>query len=154
MNNQELPQLLLDHVLRDNYKPVKPRVIAKQLKLAAEDLPALKKAIKRLVRQGRLKYGPKHLVLRVEEPKPPTNTSRKRVSTADDTDHETAGLRETKRTKRPKQSKRADEVVGRFSRAAAGFGFVAVTPDFEKQRRRARRRHLYSASPYAGRRFR
>ena len=133
MNNQELPQLLLDHVLRDNYKPVKPRVIAKQLKLAAEDLPALKKAIKRLVRQGRLKYGPKHLVLRVEEPKPPTNTSRKRVPTAHDTDHETAGPRETKRTKRPKQSKRADEVVGRFSRAAAGFGFVAVTPDFEKQ---------------------
>ena len=66
---ENLPQTILNHVNRENYKPVKPRVICKQLKLTQDDFPQLRKAIKKLVRSGKLKYGPKHLIMSVA-PKP------------------------------------------------------------------------------------
>lgn len=93
-NNSALQQRVLDHVNDENYKPVKPRVIAKQLKLSDDQLRDLKRVIKRLVKRGQLAYGPKHLVLKSATGKP-----------------------------------RNDEVMGRFSRASGGYGFVTVTPD-------------------------
>ncbi|MGI9519588.1 MAG: ribonuclease R [Pirellulaceae bacterium] len=104
MPTQDLPQRVLDHVNRDEYKPVKPRTIAKQLKLPEDDLRELKTVIKRLVKKGQLRYGPRHLVLKANE-KPAKKKG--------------AARRKTKH----------NEVVGRFSRAAGGFGFVAVAPD-------------------------
>ena len=52
MNLVDLEQLVLRHVHRANYRPVKPRVLAKQLMLPKDQHADLKKAIKRLV-QGR-----------------------------------------------------------------------------------------------------
>ncbi len=106
MPTQEMPQRVLDHVNRDEYKPVKPRTIAKQLNLPEDDLRELKKVIKRLVKNGQLRYGPKHLVMKASE-KP------------------------AKRRTGPRDSARHNEIIGRFSRAAGGYGFVAVAPDLE-----------------------
>ena len=50
---RKLEPLVLAHLSRPNYQPVKPRVIAKQLKLAGEQYKALRIAIKRLVPQGK-----------------------------------------------------------------------------------------------------
>ena len=44
------------------YQPVKPRVIAKQLKLPSEQHKALKLAIRRLAKAGKVNYGAGHLV--------------------------------------------------------------------------------------------
>src|SRR5437762_10433506 len=59
---RKLEPLVLAHISRPNYQPVKPRVIAKQLKLPSEQHKALKLCIKRLVQQGKLSYGSEHLV--------------------------------------------------------------------------------------------
>jgi ribonuclease R len=56
-------------VLRDGYQPVKPRVIAKKLNIPDEQLSDFKRALKRLVKQGKLTYGAKHFV------RPPAGTT-------------------------------------------------------------------------------
>src|SRR5215475_12924944 len=68
---RKLEPIVLAHVLRPNYQPVKPRVIAKQLNLPSEQHKALKLAIKRLAKAGKVVYGAGHLV---RAPKP-TNKS-------------------------------------------------------------------------------
>lgn len=59
---RKLEPLVLAHVLAKNYQPVKPKVIAKQMKLRSDQLPALKLAIRRLVKAGKLAYGSSHMV--------------------------------------------------------------------------------------------
>ncbi len=61
-----LQRKVLRLVGSDHYKPSKPRSIAKQLKLGDDEERPLKKAIKALVKQGRLAWGPKHLVVKAE----------------------------------------------------------------------------------------
>src|SRR5437879_11115935 len=59
---RKLEPIVLAHVLGPKYQPVKPRVIAKQLKLPSEQHKALKLAIKRLAKAGKVLYGAGHLV--------------------------------------------------------------------------------------------
>ena len=59
---RKLEPTVLAHVLAANYQPVKPRVIAKQLRLPTEHHRALKLAIRRLVKAGKLVYGAGHIV--------------------------------------------------------------------------------------------
>src|SRR6476659_5847639 len=59
---RKLEPIVLAHVLGPKYQPVKPRVIAKRLKLPSEQHKALKLAIKRLAKAGKLTYGAGHLV--------------------------------------------------------------------------------------------
>src|SRR5438105_2986503 len=65
---RKLEPVVLAHVLGPRYQPVKPRVIAKQLDLPSEQHKALKLAIRRLAKSGKLLYGDGHLV------KPPKRT--------------------------------------------------------------------------------
>lgn len=62
MNESDLERRLLEYVSDTNYQPVKPRIIAKKLKLSDEETRELKKTIKRLVKRGNLNWGSKHLV--------------------------------------------------------------------------------------------
>src|SRR5262245_34297688 len=59
---RKLEPVILAHVLGPNYQPVKPRVIARQLKLPSEQHKALKLAIRRLAKAGKISYGAGHLV--------------------------------------------------------------------------------------------
>jgi ribonuclease R len=61
-NNMDLEKLVYEHVNAPNYRPAKPRAIARQLQLPEEQHRELKKAIKRLVKQGQLTYASNHLV--------------------------------------------------------------------------------------------
>jgi ribonuclease R len=63
MTELPLQQRLLDHVHRPDYQPVKPSVIARQLDLDADDRQLLKRLIKRLIKQGKISFGPGHLVV-------------------------------------------------------------------------------------------
>lgn len=94
MDKQELAQRVLELVGRPDYKPVKPRGIAKQLGVDEDDTRDLKRAIKRLVKLGQLSYGANHLVGPPGAAKPSSGGG--------------AGYR----------------VTGVFRRAEAGFGFV------------------------------
>src|SRR5262245_9289034 len=59
---RKLEPIVLAHVLAPKYQPVKPRVIAKQLRLSSEQHKALKLAIRRLAKAGKVSYGAGHLV--------------------------------------------------------------------------------------------
>jgi ribonuclease R len=59
---EALTDAILELVRRPDYRPMKPRMIARRLQVPRDDVPVVKKLIKRLVRQGVLAYGDKHLV--------------------------------------------------------------------------------------------
>ncbi|MDB4458498.1 ribonuclease R [bacterium] len=99
---KQVEKLILELVLSDNYQPLKPKAIAKKLKLLDEERE-VKRTIKRLIKKGRLAYGPKHLVIRGKQ-KP-----------------QAANNRSTKTEAREK------EITGRFRKNSGGFGFV--TPE-------------------------
>ena len=54
---KQVEKLILELVLSDNYQPLKPKAIAKKLKLLDEERE-VKRTIKRLIKKGRLAYGP------------------------------------------------------------------------------------------------
>jgi len=71
---EDLESLLLGFVTRPGYQPIKPRTIAKKLGLAKDRVPELRRTVKRLVRQGKIAYGSKHLVKAVSgAPSAPKN---------------------------------------------------------------------------------
>ena len=62
-DNPDFEQLILNHVNGENYRPVKPGVMAKQLGLSKEQVRDVKKFVKRLIKRGKLAWGSSHLVL-------------------------------------------------------------------------------------------
>jgi ribonuclease R len=123
---RKLEPLVLEHVLAPKYQPVKPRVIAKQLKLPSEQHRALKLAIRRLVKRGKLSYGSGHLV------RPPqgkgsgfgvqgSGGTGVRKQETEDRGQTTGGA-----IRNPQSAIRNAKniVTGTFRRMAAGFGFV------------------------------
>jgi ribonuclease R len=124
---RKLEPIVLAHVLLPNYQPVKPRVIAKQLKLPSDQHKTLKLAIRRLVKAGKLLYGDSHLV------RPPKGIKKASSSQVAPTSRgEEAALtpalshseREVKAdgVALPRQGKNI--VIGKFRRTSKGFGFV------------------------------
>ncbi len=103
MTHSDLEQSILEHVGAAGYKPVKPRVIAKNLGLCDDAARNLKKAVKRLVRQGKLAYGQNHLVglPAASDLKTTSNTTSNTASGAN-----------------------SNRVTGVFRRRQAGYGFV------------------------------
>src|SRR5438874_9483132 len=69
---RKLEPIVLAHVLASKYQPVKPRVIAKQLRLPSEQHKALKLAIRRLANAGKIEYGAGHLVRPPKRTQPTT----------------------------------------------------------------------------------
>ncbi len=62
MPKTELERQIVNFVNRPGYQPVKPREIAKQLRLPADTSQEFRQAIKKLVKKGKLSYGANHLV--------------------------------------------------------------------------------------------
>lgn len=85
MEIEKLQERLLTHVQREDYQPVKPRVLGKQLGITEDDRPLFRKALKKLIKAGKIEYGDRHLV---------------------------------------QLANQEDRVIGEFSRAAGGYGFV------------------------------
>ena len=97
----DITTAILRHVNDPRYRPVKPRVIAKKLGLEGDDAARAKKAIKTLAREGKLAFGPSHLVCPVMA------------------DHPAAKVGE-----QPAKRDRPKHLVGTFRRMDAGYGFV------------------------------
>src|ERR1700759_1227330 len=62
MNTELWGAELLNLVAEPNYRPVKPRVLAKKLGVAEDDKTDFKRFIKKLVKRGKLSWGASHLV--------------------------------------------------------------------------------------------
>jgi len=67
MELNEISDQIMAHVYAANYQPVKPRTILKQLSLTDDDEPLLKRALKKLIKKGRIAYGDKHMIFPVVE---------------------------------------------------------------------------------------
>ncbi len=70
MQYLELEQKILDYVNGSDYRPVKARVIAKQLQLPKDQAAEVKRAVKRLARLGQLGYEANRLVAPSDPAKP------------------------------------------------------------------------------------
>jgi ribonuclease R len=125
MNTDDLQQRILDLVLRPNYQPVKPRVIVKKLGLPPEAKEDVRKAIKRLIKQGKLAWGDKHVVFPVKQASPP-------AAAVETTDAPADGKKKSKKKDKekaaaaasPAPDKKGARVTGIFSRTSRGYGFV------------------------------
>ena len=62
MANEDLEQRIVRYVGGADYRPMKPRDIARRLGIAKDEAVEVKRAIKRLVRRGQLAFGSNHLV--------------------------------------------------------------------------------------------
>src|SRR5262245_52135925 len=118
---RKLEPVVLAHVLGPKYQPVKPRVIAKQLKLPSEQHKALKLAIRRLVKAGKLVYGPGH---QVRGPRSRSQESGVKRQETPDRRQGTGDRRQRsdEAGRSPRDAKNI--VVGTFRRTSKGFGFV------------------------------
>jgi ribonuclease R len=104
MNAPSIAERLLAWVQGPTYRPAKPRAIQRDLLLSEEEYRELRRAIKSLVREGRLQFGSNHLVYppsaiaKPDEPRPA-----------------------------PRSEKAADRLVGVFHRSfSEGYGFVEL----------------------------
>ena len=109
MNESELEQSILNFVAQAEYRPMKPRAIAKHLKVSDEQIAEVKRAVKRLVHHGQLQI---------------------RVQSFGD------GRRAAAKPGTEPGKTRSGRIAGVFQRTKKGFGFVrphgATAEDREK----------------------
>ena len=140
MELQDLEQRILQHVYQANYKAVKPTAIGRKLRLSAEEQKTVRVTVKRLVKKKKLKYGPRHLVLPVQQsakereavtqgsaPVDSPNDSPESavpvvLSTPRDTEKTKESVEDTESTSSEQHAE--NTMLGTFSRAGGGFGFV------------------------------
>ena len=102
--DSDIRAAVLNHVNQPNYRPVKPKVIAKKLGLVDDAARQLKLIVKKLVQAGKLAYGPGHLICPVD---------RKHPVAALATDGRVAT-----------NTRGAQHLRGTFRQALGGYGFV------------------------------
>ena len=104
--NDDLEPAILNMVSQSDYRPIKPKKIAKRLHQESPDeIRQIKRTIKRMVHQGKLAYGANHLIQPIQ------------AVPADQPD----APEEPKKTPSPRKG---EAIVGIFRRAEGGFGFV------------------------------
>ncbi|MBE74568.1 MAG: ribonuclease R [Rhodopirellula sp.] len=124
----ELASLVYDHIQQSRYRPVKPRVIAKQLGLDIDDTRQLRIVVKQLVKQGLAKYGPRHIVIPgsgqpdISNDKSEVITDTPPESDAPDTDESAADTDAP--PDGPTDAPSDGTITGKFQRNSGGFGFV------------------------------
>ena len=57
-----MQQRILDHVSKTDYQPVKPKALARKLGVHDDDYPEFRDALKALIRDGKVLFGPGHSV--------------------------------------------------------------------------------------------
>jgi ribonuclease R len=119
--SSDIRHAVLQLVNSPGYKPVKPAVIAKRLGLVDEAAQDVKKAIRALVKEKQLAYGPSHQVMAADK-KPQRGKTRNKHIT-----NERTIIKENKPKTDPKHIKTtrsSKHFTGTFRRAAGGYGFV------------------------------
>ncbi len=136
--NTEIKELILDLVLADNYQPLKPRAIAKKLKLLEEE-KQVRRSIKQLVREKKIAFAANHMVTKpktkTKKAKKPGLAAVQRAKTETKTDSRSTvkakpspkARTKTKPDKALPKKTKTNEVIGTFRKASGGFGFV--TPE-------------------------
>jgi ribonuclease R len=132
-----LAEKVLAHVGRKGYQPVKPRVIAKKLGVDPTNKTDYKRVMKRLIRQGQIVYGNKHMIQAApfsceNQPKPPIDGDKDPIQSASiSCEKEPQSPTQTDKDpiqpiEKPSRPKTGSKLVGRFSWNDGGFGFVRL----------------------------
>lgn len=122
MIDQNLAEQLLNHVRHPNYRPVKPRVIIKQLDLPPDALRDLRMVIKKLVKDGQLAYGSKHLVRLPDGVAPERKPAKTNAAPHEPMEEAAVSPAPKKKTQHAK-----GHVTGVFRRTSKGNGYVRPT---------------------------
>src|SRR5262245_37463677 len=77
---EDLEHQILAAVGRKNYKPLKPKALARKLGVPQRQYPVFRQALRELLRQGRLEAGKDHTVRAVPPHGTVTGTFRKTAS--------------------------------------------------------------------------
>jgi ribonuclease R len=77
---EDLEQLILATVARKNYKPLKPKALARKLGVPQRQYPAFRRVLRELLRQGRLEAAKDHTVRAIPPHGTVTGTFRKTAS--------------------------------------------------------------------------
>ena len=144
-DSEQLVLAILGITGQKNYRPLKPRQIAKRLRLPKDRAAEFKRTIKQMVRRGLLVYGANHLLGAgvsaggaTVDNEPAEKASKKIADEATNQKEDKTVEKTTKRelksktlTKAEKKSQqkmaamlRGNRVVGVFRRSGRGFGFV------------------------------
>ena len=67
MTDEVFEERLINYIYGPNYRPAKPRILAAMLKIEQEERVEFRRILRRLVKQGRVVWGPRHLVLPPEQ---------------------------------------------------------------------------------------
>ncbi len=122
----DIERQLWQFVNRPDFRPSKPRYIGERLDFDADQRAELRRAVKRLVKQGRLEWGPRHLI-QLPGGTPATKAARrppKRVHVDAGTPPRKAPRDAPRDESHPPARARKDEVTGIYRKTAAGYGFV------------------------------
>lgn len=121
MNSPSLADRILALVLSPEFRPSKPRAIHKELQLEEEEYRELRRAIKRLVREGKIEFGANHLVQPPKQVAAPKSPPRVRDASP------TATPADVESDEALRKRKPAQRVVGTYRQAAhGGYGFVEI----------------------------
>lgn len=103
-----------------NYRPLKPRQIAKRLNLSKQETADLKRVVKEMVREGLLVYGPDHFLsaAAVNETKP---IAEKKIENKVE---KKTDIKPKRKSALPAGKLKGNRLVGVFHRSQRGFGFV------------------------------
>ncbi|MCE5268594.1 MAG: RNB domain-containing ribonuclease [Planctomycetaceae bacterium] len=122
-----LEESIVQLVNAPGYRPVKPRVITKQLKLPQDQAIDVRRAVKRLVRDGRLAYGSNHLVMPLA---PSAASGQSPLATSQQPNSPEESPKRVRRSPSAPSSKASGKrLVGVFQRTQKGFGFVRLRND-------------------------
>ena len=104
----DLRAAVLAYTANPAYRACKPTEIAKRLGLEGDAAAELKKTVKKMVREGELEFGPKHLVVPID----PDHPSRENLMPKEANDEAKSNKRDNK------------YIVGTFRRVSSGDGYV------------------------------
>lgn len=120
----DLRDAILRHVSQPGYKPVKPKVIAKRLGLEPDEAAAVRKEVKRLIKEKVLKWGPSHQVMTTSPP--PSQDGAEGSSTAAESrpksDTRTPPLDDE--SDRGGKPRKGQHIVGVYRSTNKGYGFL------------------------------
>lgn len=114
----DLRAAILTYTRAPSYKPVKPKLIAERLGLLEdEQLAAVKRVIKRMVKDGELEYGPNHLIMPtgdVERTDLPPGKKKKQKKTSNEISDKNSSHKDSKKSKNKKSNEAPDgrKVIG------------------------------------------
>ncbi|MAT68463.1 MAG: ribonuclease R [Planctomycetaceae bacterium] len=114
----QLRDAILRYVTQPGYKPVKPKVIAKRLGLEPDEASAVRKEVKRLIKEKVLKWGPSHQVVPVDGSSPADEDA---TSGRPASDTRTPPLPEEGSGKPPRKGQ---HIVGVYRSTNKGYGFL------------------------------